>query len=136
MKTALFVIFHGIGDPPGRIPADERPYWMPENRFRAFIRDANRAADEAGIQIVPTFDDGNRSDVDLAAPVLLDSQLPGLFFPCTGRIGQKGYLTEADLRTLDGQAFEIGSHGVDHVPWRKLELGRLVSRNSSLQSRD
>jgi peptidoglycan/xylan/chitin deacetylase (PgdA/CDA1 family) len=121
MLTDLFVIFHGIGDPPAHIPAEERPYWIPEQTFRAFIRDANRAACAAGVQIVPTFDDGNRSDVDIAAPVLVDSKLPGLFFPCTGRIGRKGYLTEADLRTLNGHAFEIGSHGVDHVPWRRLD---------------
>lgn len=120
MLTDLFVIFHGIGAPPAHIPAGERPYWIPEQSFRAFIRDARRAAHAAGVQIVPTFDDGNRSDVDIAAPVLVENKLPGLFFPCTGRIGREGYLTEADLRTLNGHAFEIGSHGVDHVPWPRL----------------
>lgn len=120
MPTDLYVIFHGIGDPPARIPAEERPYWIPEQTFRAFISGAHRAASAAGVQIVPTFDDGNRSDVDIAAPVLADSKLRGLFFPCTGRIGREGYLTEADLRILDGHDFEIGSHGVDHVPWSRL----------------
>jgi peptidoglycan/xylan/chitin deacetylase (PgdA/CDA1 family) len=34
-------------------------------------------------------------------------------------------LTEADLRTLDRHAFEVGSHGVDHVPWRRLDPAAL-----------
>lgn len=125
MLTDLFVIFHGIGEPPADISAEERPYWIPEKSFRGFIRDANRAAYAAGVRIVPTFDDGNRSDVDIAAPVLVDSKLPALFFPCTGRIGRKGYLTETDVRTLDGHAFEIGSHGIDHVPWSRLHPAAL-----------
>jgi peptidoglycan/xylan/chitin deacetylase (PgdA/CDA1 family) len=125
MLTDLYVIFHGIGDPPAHIPAGERPYWIPEHAFRGFVKDVHRAAHSAGVQIVPTFDDGNRSDVDIAAPVLIENKLPGVFFPCTGRIGRTGYLTEADLRTLNGHGFEIGSHGVDHVPWSRLNPAAL-----------
>jgi len=124
MSIDLFVIFHGIGTPPARVPEAERPYWTSEQAFLAFVRDANEAGDAAGLRIVATFDDGNRSDVDIAAPALVDNKLPGIFFPCTGRIGQDGYLTEADLRTLDGP-FEIGSHGVDHVPWSRLDTNAL-----------
>lgn len=125
MLTDLFVVFHGIGDPPAHVSADERPYWIPKRTFREFVKDAKRAGQAAGVQIVPTFDDGNRSDIDSAAPVLVDNKLPGLFFPCTGRIGRKGYLTESDLRALDKYAFEIGSHGVDHVPWTKFDPSAL-----------
>jgi peptidoglycan/xylan/chitin deacetylase (PgdA/CDA1 family) len=124
MPLDLFVIFHGIGTPPQHVPAEERPYWTSEQAFLTFVRGATEAGNAAGIRIIPTFDDGNRSDVDIAAPALLDNRLPGLFFPCTGRIGRNGYLTEADLRTLDGP-FEIGSHGVDHVPWTALESDAL-----------
>ena len=120
MLTDLFVIFHGIGDPPAHISAEELPYWIPEQDFREFIREAKRVAYAEGLQLVPTFDDGNRSDFHIAAPVLVDNKLPGLFFPCTGRIGRQGYLTEADLRTLNGHGFEIGSHGIHHVPWTRL----------------
>jgi peptidoglycan/xylan/chitin deacetylase (PgdA/CDA1 family) len=108
------------------VSADERLYWVPEVQFRKFIRGAKEAASSARIQIVATFDDGNRSDIDIAAPMLADCGLPGIFFPCSGRIGQRGYLTEDDLRTLDAKAFEIGSHGIRHVPWRGLGADALA----------
>jgi peptidoglycan/xylan/chitin deacetylase (PgdA/CDA1 family) len=126
MLTELFVTFHGIGPPPNHVSADERLYWIPEVQFRKFIRGAKEAASSARIQIVATFDDGNRSDIDIAAPMLADCGLPGIFFPCSGRIGQRGYLTEDDLRTLDAKAFEIGSHGISHVPWRGLGADALA----------
>jgi peptidoglycan/xylan/chitin deacetylase (PgdA/CDA1 family) len=126
MPAELVVIFHGIGAPPDNVPADERPYWMPELQFREFIKEAKEAASSAGVQIVATFDDGNRSDIDIAAPMLADCGLPGIFFPCSGRIGRRGYLTEGDLRTLSVQAFEIGSHGISHVPWRGLGASALA----------
>jgi peptidoglycan/xylan/chitin deacetylase (PgdA/CDA1 family) len=119
MLTDLFVIFHGIGEPPAHIPVEERPYWTSLHTFRSFIRNAKYAAYAENLQLVPTFDDGNLSDIEIAASVLIDNNLPGLFFPCTGRIGRKGYLTEADIRTLNVHGFEIGSHGIDHVPWTK-----------------
>jgi|HubBroStandDraft_6_1064221.scaffolds.fasta_scaffold01239_4 peptidoglycan/xylan/chitin deacetylase (PgdA/CDA1 family) len=126
MLPELFVTFHGIGPPPNHVSADERLYWVPEVQFRKFIRGAKEAASSARIQIVATFDDGNRSDIDIAAPMLADCGLPGIFFPCSGRIGQRGYLTEDDLRTLDAKAFEIGSHGIRHVPWRGLGADALA----------
>jgi LDH2 family malate/lactate/ureidoglycolate dehydrogenase len=106
---------------------------MPELQFREFIKGAKEAASSEGIQIVASFDDGNCSDIEIAAPMLADCGLPGIFFPCSGRIGQKGYLTEDDLRTLSAKAFEIGSHGISHVPWR---CYRISARDSSVQSRN
>jgi peptidoglycan/xylan/chitin deacetylase (PgdA/CDA1 family) len=126
MLTELVVIFHGIGSPPHHVSADERQYWMPELQFREFIKGAKEAASSEGIQIVASFDDGNCSDIEIAAPMLADCGLPGIFFPCSGRIGQKGYLTEDDLRTLSAKAFEIGSHGISHVPWRGLAATALA----------
>jgi peptidoglycan/xylan/chitin deacetylase (PgdA/CDA1 family) len=126
MVTELFVTFHGIGATPDHVPAEERPYWMPEAHFRKFIAGAQETASSADIRIVTTFDDGNRSDIDIAAPILADHGLRGIFFPCSGRIGRQGYLTADDIRALNAEGFEVGSHGVDHVSWRGLGAGALT----------
>jgi hypothetical protein len=102
---------------PNHVSADERLYWIPEWQFRKFIR-TKEAASSAFKSF--HFRRWQSSDIDIAAPMLADCGLPGIFFPCSGRIGQRGYLTEDDLRTLDAKAFEMGSHGIRHVPWRAL----------------
>jgi peptidoglycan/xylan/chitin deacetylase (PgdA/CDA1 family) len=126
MVTELFVTFHGIGTAPNHVPAEERPYWMPEAHFRNFIAGAQEAASSVDIRIVATFDDGNHSDIDIAAPILVDHGLRGIFFPCSGRIGRQGYLTADEIRALNAEGFEIGSHGVDHVPWKGLGADALT----------
>jgi peptidoglycan/xylan/chitin deacetylase (PgdA/CDA1 family) len=72
-----------------------------------------------------TFDDGNRSDLEIAAPILAKYGVMGAFFPCSGRLTRDGYLTADDIRNLFSLGFEIGSHGVDHVPWTKQDAAAL-----------
>jgi len=118
-ETAIFT-FHGIGRPPAGIPEDEKPYWIAEEAFHALIP---RLADDAralGVQLLVTFDDGNRSDLLIAAPLLKQAGVDTIFFPCSGRIGKPGYLSADDLTTLVSDGFEVGSHGVDHIRWATL----------------
>ncbi len=122
----LVCIFHGIGEAPPHVPPAERPYWMPRQAFETFIRAAGDAASEQGVELLASFDDGNRSDIEIAAPLLLDRGIRGAFFPCAGRIGQRHYLAGADLRELRGMGFEIGSHGMDHVAWTALDAAGLT----------
>jgi peptidoglycan/xylan/chitin deacetylase (PgdA/CDA1 family) len=99
---------------------------MPEAHFRKFIAGVQEAASAADVRITATFDDGNRSDIDIVAPLLADHDLRGIFFPCSGRIGRQGYLTADDIRALNAEGFEIGSHGIDHVPWKDLDAAALT----------
>ena len=46
--------------------------------------------------------------------------LKAAFFPLAGRLDEPGSLSRADVRTLIEQGHEIGSHGADHVDWRRL----------------
>ncbi|MGH6911590.1 MAG: hypothetical protein ACREEG_15485, partial [Phenylobacterium sp.] len=64
--------FHGIGTPRAALPADEAPYWCePDLYFR--LLDAIVALQaETGAPVEITFDDGNRSDLDIAAPALAE----------------------------------------------------------------
>jgi peptidoglycan/xylan/chitin deacetylase (PgdA/CDA1 family) len=68
-----------------------------------------------------TFDDGNRSDVDEALPALTERGLRAQFFVCPGRFGADGFVDAEDVRALRSAGMSIGSHGMDHVHWRRLE---------------
>ena len=116
--------FHGLGEPPAAVPAAERPYWIPADRFARIVEEvaARRAR---GQDIAITFDDGNRSDLEIAAPRLAEAGLSAAFFVLTGRLEDDLYLSRAQIGRLQRMGMEIGLHGRDHVDWRRLdERGR------------
>ncbi|TWT57726.1 Polysaccharide deacetylase [Thalassoglobus neptunius] len=111
--------FHGIGTPAASIPEDEVPYWVSESQFASIVEQAKQLT-ENGRQFMFTFDDGNRSDLEIACPALKDSGFRGTFFILTGRLGMNGYLSEADIAELISNEMEIGLHGRNHVDWRSV----------------
>ena len=117
--VATILNFHGLATPGRPVGADEVPYWIGENLFAAIVAMVAARPDRARIAI--TFDDGNRSDLAVAAPVLRRAGLRATFFVLAGRLGQAGSLDAADLRALRAEGFAIGSHGFDHVDWRRLD---------------
>ena len=124
-RPRIVLTFHGIGTPPDTVPEDERPYWIAEAGFRTVVAQLAQDARRLDVELTLTFDDGNRSDLEIGAPVLADHGVTGIVFPCASRLGQAGYLDGADLQTLIGSGFEIGSHGMDHVPWAGLSADAL-----------
>jgi len=116
----VYLTFHGIGPAPSWVPANEVPYWIGEEDFRKLIAQMSNANKRLQVEFVATFDDGNLSDIEIAAPVLKAQSVKGIFFPCAGRIEQGGYLSAKDLRKLRDAGFSVGSHGVDHLPWTTL----------------
>jgi peptidoglycan/xylan/chitin deacetylase (PgdA/CDA1 family) len=116
--------FHGLGDPHADVPAEERPYWLPVERFEKIIE---MVADRRsrGDNIAITFDDGNRSDIEIGAPRLVMAGLKASFFILTGRIEDTRYISREDIAQLRDMGMEIGLHGRSHVDWRFLdESGR------------
>lgn len=67
-----------------------------------------------------TFDDGNISDVSEALPELMRRGLRAHFFICPARFGTPEFLDEDDVRRLRSAGMSLGSHGMDHVRWRRL----------------
>ncbi len=122
----VYLTFHGIGIPPLRTPKTEIPYWMDEMVFADKIAEMAAAAKRLQLTLVATFDDGNRSDIEIAAHQLEIHKIAGLFFPCAGRLGQAGYLDASDLRMLKSFGFSIGSHGMHHLPWATLKREDLL----------
>lgn len=116
LERVLTLTFHGIGSPAHPVAQDEAKYWLtPE----AFLRMLDAIPADGSVEI--TFDDGNRSDVTLGLPALLDRGLKATFFVLAGQLGAPGSLAASDLRRLQADGMEIGSHGMRHRSWRRLD---------------
>ncbi len=129
----MFVVnFHGIGAPKRPVDADEAEYWIDVAQYEAALDTI--VAHPRGRDVIVTFDDSNRSDIEIALDPLLRRGLKAKFFLLAGMIGQPGYLTPDDLRKLHDAGMEIGTHGVAHVRWDLLDdpgLSREIDRSLS-----
>lgn len=114
--------FHGVGPVTRSVDAGERNCWLDQDAFEAVL-DLVRGQPQVRL----TFDDGNASDFTHALPALKQRGLLATFFVCSGRLGQPTFVTPAEVRELQAQGMTIGSHGVDHVPWRGLPAEKLRS---------
>lgn len=117
MDLDVILNFHGVGSPRRTLEPGEGPYWIEADRFEEIVRLIRAAPRRAGI----TFDDGNASDLEICAPVLARQGLTARIFVLAGRLGAEGSLSAGNLGTLQEMGFEIGSHGHDHVDWRRLD---------------
>jgi peptidoglycan/xylan/chitin deacetylase (PgdA/CDA1 family) len=109
------ICFHGIGRPGRELEPGEGLYWISVDAFLAML---DVLVERPGVRI--SFDDGNRSDVDVAFDALQARGLSATFFVVAGRLGAPGSLDGDDLRELDRAGMTIGTHGMDHRPWRGL----------------
>lgn len=107
--------FHGIGVCTNEREPGEAKYWVSDEVFRGIL---DLVIDRPDVKI--SFDDGNRSDADMALPALLDRNLSATFFALAGRLGDPASLSAADLRDLRHHGMGIGNHGWSHIPWRGL----------------
>lgn len=74
-----------------------------------------------------TFDDGNDTDMLAAAPALAGAGVRASFYPISGYLGQPGYVTGSDLRSLVSGGHEVGSHTVTHPDLVELGSARRLS---------
>lgn len=78
----------------------------------ADLRDGRRPAP---LTFVITLDDGHGDGYAEALPILEASGFVATFYVITSRIGESGYLTADELRTMAAAGMEIADHTVDHV---------------------
>lgn len=112
------VTVHGVGTPPRALEDDETGVWISVEQLDGLL-DAAVGRPE----VVITFDDGNRSDLELGLPRVLERGLTARFFVCAGLLGEPGRLDESDVRELHRSGMMIGSHGWSHRDWRSLDWG-------------
>ena len=122
-QTESILNFHGIGSPHSGIEAAERPYWISELFFQQILNLVDREGYRR--RVLWTFDDGNASDLSIAAPRLAAASQKGTFFILTGRFDNPHYLSPAQTRGLADMGMEIGLHGRDHVDWRTVSVDLL-----------
>ena len=118
-QRQIGLIFHGIGTPARRMEAGEAPYWVSVAQFETVLDLIARQPLPERFRI--SFDDGNISDHDIALPRLTAHRLRADFFVLSGRIGQPGSLDRDHVRALQRAGMTIGSHGVAHRDWRRLD---------------
>lgn len=122
------VCFHGIGAPDRELEAGEADYWISADLFHDVL---DVVAGDPRVRL--SFDDGNASDMTLGLPALAERGLHATFFVLAGRLDAPGSLAEDDVHALCAAGMTIGSHGMDHVPWRGLPADAL--RRELVESR-
>ena len=111
---------HGIATPGRALEPDEDRYWISVDQFQAALTAARNFA-ARGLRVDFTFDDGNLSDLDIAAEPLARAGFVADIFVLSARLDHPGSLSVADLRTLQDMGHRIGTHGQDHVDWTALD---------------
>lgn len=109
------ICFHGVGTPRRELESDEDAYWISSDLYHRVIDEIDGRDD-----VVVSFDDGNASDLDIGLGPLVDTNRTATFFVLAARLDQAGSLSRDDLTQLRLHGMKIGTHGMDHVPWRGL----------------
>lgn len=65
--------------------------------------------------VVITFDDGYKSHIQEALPILKRYNATATFFIAPGFIGNPGYMNWDEIRILKTEGMEIGSHSYSHA---------------------
>ena len=115
---SVILNFHGIGEPSRKLEPGEAPYWVSPSYFEDVLKIASQLKGQVSTDL--TFDDGNISDISLAAPLLARYDVRATFFVLSSRLDKPGSLSSSDLRQLVSDGHKIGSHGADHVDWTAL----------------
>jgi len=114
--NSMFVLnFHCIGRPKRSLADGEDDVRVETGQFIEILDAISGRGD-----VRLTFDDGNSSDVGEALPELTRRGLRAQFFICPARCGTPEFVDEDDVRQLRAAGMSLGSHGMDHVPWRRL----------------
>lgn len=108
--------------------------YLHEQGFRTLLLDEVPGFTLNEKSIVLTFDDGHRSNITLAIPILQEFGFSAEFFITTGWIGQPNYMTPEDIRRLEKKGMGVGSHGVNHAFLDELSESEAV--HELLSSRD
>ena len=130
MNDSVFILnFHGIGQPIRNYWAGEEHVWIEEKKFVALLDEVKGRKD-----VLVTFDDGNISDLEIALPALQARGLKAHFFIVSDFVGQKGFLSINDVKTLHAAGMMVGNHGKRHCSWRGLAAGEL--REELVEAKD
>jgi len=76
----------------------------------------NFTFDERGkAKVIMSFDDGLTSQINAAYPIMAANDQKGVCFVNSALVGTGGYMTLANLKTLQAAGWDIASHGAEHL---------------------
>jgi peptidoglycan/xylan/chitin deacetylase (PgdA/CDA1 family) len=116
LGSMIVLNFHLIGNTKRALRAGEAAVSVDRQQFVEILDLVSGRSD-----VRLTFDDGNKSDVTEALPELIRRGLRAEFFICPARFGTAEFVDEDDVRELRQAGMSLGSHGMDHVRWRRLK---------------
>lgn len=108
--------FHGVGPIRRQLGAGEERLWLSLDAFRRIL---DEVLTWPSVQL--SFDDGHASDLEFAVSELEQRSLRATFFVLAGRLEERGSLSAGDVAELAARGMSIGSHGMDHRSWRRLD---------------
>jgi peptidoglycan/xylan/chitin deacetylase (PgdA/CDA1 family) len=136
------LIYHHIGDPPSGATGKHHDLYCPRRVFGEHLqllsdlgystvtfRDLRAFLEEQGKlppnPILLSFDDGDAEHWD-AFQDLKSSRMRAVFFIVLESLGEPGHLTREQVRAMDAEGMEIGSHSITHRDLRFLTQDVLV----------
>jgi peptidoglycan/xylan/chitin deacetylase (PgdA/CDA1 family) len=72
-----------------------------------------------------TFDDGYKSFINYAVPILQAYEYNATVFVIVSRIGKDGYLSWKDIIELNHMGFDVQSHALSHYPLELLPTSKI-----------
>ena len=119
----VIICIHGIGRPRRQLESGEAPYWISEDLFHETLDRVSACSGEVDVRF--TFDDGNSSDVEIAASSLARAGHAADMFLLTDRIETAGSIGRDGVAELVRLGHRIGSHGAAHRDWTSLSSREL-----------
>lgn len=109
------VCFHGVGVPTLEREPGEAGYWVGRDQFQDLLDWVVRVP-----QVALSFDDGNRSDLEVVLPALAERGVVATFFPVVDRLGDRWSISARGVEELVSAGMDVGTHGLTHRPWAGL----------------
>jgi peptidoglycan/xylan/chitin deacetylase (PgdA/CDA1 family) len=106
--------------------------WLHDNgyttvRMDQLTRCLRSAATCPAKSVALTFDDGYEDAYTSALPLLQQYGFTATFYIISGRVGQPGYMSWAQIGAVRDAGMEIGAHSVTHLNLTDLDMGMVAS---------
>ena len=125
MTAELIFNLHGCGLPPKVVSDRARFFWITRPMLISLLETVATTRSISSFPVAITFDDGNESDATITLPELVKRELRATFFVVAARIGMPHFLDRKALTDLVSAGMEIGTHGMYHRDWRKIDEAAL-----------
>jgi peptidoglycan/xylan/chitin deacetylase (PgdA/CDA1 family) len=116
----IIFTLHGVGKPSRPLLRAEADVWLSVESFEAIL-DELCGYDNFSL----TVDDSNHSDIEIVMPAILERNMKAIYFIVVGNLDRPGYLSRTEVKNLVQAGMTVGSHGMHHKRWRKLNAGEL-----------